>query len=747
MRSSLPVLLMLSTIIGGGFSQSLPIDSALSSPPDISLIVRTRGGQTVFHIGEVIPLELSFTSSARKAYQLDMAAYDRSGRLNAEEFAIHPETGWDDPLSLYFRAYGGFIGGGLRGFETLSDQPTRVSEEMNEWVRFREPGTYRVKVTSSRVSGIADQPAFRSTGVTSNELVLTIVPATQEWQHETLRRALSVLHKENDGKPALAGPLDPRHQALKTLRYLGTEEAAREMARRLNDPVCASDCMFGLIGSPVRDAALDAMNRLLHDPDYGVTPQFLGAMSVLALPESVSEDIPAQRQQAEMKFRQELISALSAKRGAGLAASVNTIVEDAAVRSLELPTDLKRSMTAQLIANFDQLPVNKQAELLQYRWKALDHQAMLPLLKKVAERYQDFSMLREVNAWNFNNSSAAALEHWYEVDPDGARPAILREILRPRPRFDARVLGILPDKELPGAEQALAQHLGESENLDATGNLASLIHRYASAAVEAPVTVYLDARLGKLACAVQEPLLAYLLKVDPAGARPRLVEATERSGEGFTACNRSLLREVAKLQNDPMLQDLAIQALDNPDPQVVQDAAAYLGEYGSAAAEPVLWSHLVTWSQRWTGREAVLLYIPGEKMDGVYEGGAGTNMLQALASGQGWLADEAKLRRLVELAVGPQQKQQAEGYLKLWQTRPWLIQFIAFERGQFQIAQYHAKSVALAKEKLLQFPAGTVFQWSGDSKQDGEEAAFKDLSEFATRHGISIAKDNQDARR
>ena len=145
----------------------------------------------------------------------------------------------------------------------------------------------------------------------------------------------------------------------------------------------------------------------------------------------------------------------------------------------------------------------------------------------------------------------------------------------------------------------------------------------------------------------------------------------------------------------------------------------------SAAAEPVLWSHLVTWSQRWTGREAALLYIPGEKMDGVYEGGAGTNMLQALASGQGWLADEAKLRRLVELAVGPQQKQQAEGYLKLWQTRPWLIQLIAFERGQFQIAQYHAKSVALAKEKLLQFPAGTVFQWSGDS----------------------IEKDNQDARR
>src|SRR5436190_1491768 len=48
--------------------------------------VRTRGGQVSFRVGEVIPLELSFSSAAPKTYQLDMAGYDRSGRLNAERF-------------------------------------------------------------------------------------------------------------------------------------------------------------------------------------------------------------------------------------------------------------------------------------------------------------------------------------------------------------------------------------------------------------------------------------------------------------------------------------------------------------------------------------------------------------------------------------------------------------------------------------------------------------------------------------
>ena len=713
-----------------------------SAAPDIRLTVRTKGDQTLFRIGEVIRLELAFTSTTPKKYQLDMASYDRSGRLREESFAVEPESGWDDPLYLYYHAYQGFFGGGLRGMKVLSAEPTALNLELNEWVRFQTPGKYRVTLTSGRATRLDREFGQNAVTLTSNELVLNIVPAPPQWQQETLQHALAVL----DAKPAAPGQAapspDPRREALQTLRYLGTPAAARELARRLNDPECATDCRFGLIGSPARRAGLDEMKRLLADPDFSVTGNFLATMSVVALPVERSGDLPAERAQLEAGFRQDLVSALATKRGTALAACANTIVEDAAIYSRELPPELKRTLTEQLIANFDRLPSNKQMELMQSRWHVLDHQAMLPLLQKLASRYRDFPVLNEAHAWEYNNASGAALDHWYELDPAGARPAVLREILRPKPRFNASVLGVLPDRELPEVEQPLMEHLLQSQDFGPSGNIAGLIHRYASPAVEAQVSGYLDERLGKLACGVQEPLLAYMLKVDPASARSRIETAMAARGEGFSACNRFLLREVSELQNDPLLEDVAVKALDDDDPQVVGGAAAYLGEHGTTAAEAALWSHYTAWSQRWTGHEADLRYIPDQHSNAIEESTAGSNLMEALAAGQSWLADETKLRRLMQLSVGSQQHLMAEQWLKSWQSRPLTIQFVPVGKGEFQIVQYHLRSLQAAKDKLLQFPGGSTFQWSGAGaiQQDDAEQAFQALSSFAGEHGMKIVR-------
>ena len=367
---------------------------------------------------------------------------------------------------------------------------------------------------------------------------------------------------------------------------------------------------------------------------------------------------------------------------------------------------------------------------------------MLPLLAKVAQRYRDAAVLNETSVWEFNNASGAALGHWYELDPAAARPAIVREIERPRPRFNATVLGILPDGELPEVEQALTEHLRQPDT-DGNGNLASLILRYASQAIEPQVVAYLDEHLGKMACAVQEPLLAYLLKVDPVAATPRLEKAMAARGEGFTACNHSLLLEVGKLHNDPVLEDIAIHRLDDADAQVVGNAAAYLGEFGSSAAEAALWRRLIAWSEHWAGREAELRQIPGENMDGIWEANAGTNMVQALATGQGWLADETKLRRLIQLSLEGWQRQNAEQWLRLWQSRPLTIEFLPVGEGAFQMAQYQATSLQAAKDKLLQFPAGTAFHWRAGATQEGAEKAFQQLSDFAAKHSMKVAKNLQ----
>jgi hypothetical protein len=711
--------------------------TATGTARDVKLTAAFHGGRSTFRVGEVIPLDLSFTSTAPGKYQFDNATYDRSGRLNSETFAIEPKSGWDDPLELYFRSYACFMGGGLRGIDTLTDKPAVVHLELNEWVRFKEPGRYRITITSSRVSKNG-APLFQGVGVTSNQLTLTIVSPTEAWQNSTLNAAIAVLDTPAPTAPVRLDQLNQRQEAAKTLRYLGTPAAARAMARRLTGSEWDWDFKLGLAGSPAKDAGLQEMETLLVDPKFPVVDLFLDAMSVIAVSDDAGEDRHTQKKKAEERFRQELALAVGDKEGKARAVSANTVVEDSAAGSDTLPKAVKRNLTRELIAGFDDLPIDKQVELVQYRWSALDHEEMLPLLRTLAQQYHDFSELREMKAYQSNNLSASALQHWYEMAPEEARPIVLQEIARPKPRFSANVLGMLPEKDLPEIDSILAEHLNPRQNYEINANLASLIARYATPAVEARVTNFLDPILAKEACAVQDPLLAYILKVDPEGARPRIETAMSARGEDFSACNHMLLTEVAQLQNDPLLQEIAIKSLDDSDPQIVAGAAAYLKDYGSASAEDALWSRFTAWSERWKGQENEFQEVAGQRSDRQFEPMAGSNLMRALAAGQGWLADEAKLRRLVDLSIGPDQRREAEENLRVWKKRPWSILFIAAGKGQFEIAQYRARSLQAAKDKLAQFPRGSTFDWTDVGQDEGEQKAFQEISRFTSERGFTL---------
>src|SRR5262245_47720630 len=72
------------------------------NPAGVSLVVQTKNNQTRFRQGELISLQLSFSSSQPKKYHLDNATYDRSGRLDIDTFHVDPASGVSDPLSDYF---------------------------------------------------------------------------------------------------------------------------------------------------------------------------------------------------------------------------------------------------------------------------------------------------------------------------------------------------------------------------------------------------------------------------------------------------------------------------------------------------------------------------------------------------------------------------------------------------------------------------------------------------------------------
>ena len=73
-------------------------------------------------------------------------------------------------------------------------------------------------------------------------------------------------------------------------------------------------------------------------------------------------------------------------------------------------------------------------------------------------------------------AAGAALARWCAMDPVSARAAVIAELQRPKPRFGAPFLELLPDQALPEVEAALAQHLIAATDAQTQVNLAELLH-------------------------------------------------------------------------------------------------------------------------------------------------------------------------------------------------------------------------------------------------------------------------------
>lgn len=729
----LPACCILLQCFAAAFGQS-----ASSVPPDITrdvtLTVSTADGRSSFRMGELIPLKLAFNSALHGKYQVDLATYDRSGRMMEESFLIRPESGWVDPLKVWFGSGG--IMGGLRGIGVLSGEPIFVALDLNEWVRFDRPGKYKVRVRSGRVNAIGGTPGVQAPDVVSNEIELRIVPADNAWQRETLRKAFAALDKPADPKVNPATQ-DDRKLAARTLRFLGSAEATKELARRCDGEDNAEfDYMLGLAGSPHRDVAISELNRLLSDPDHGVSMSFVyGLAHLMRDPEGTPEQWMKEDANNYKALEAELMNAVLKKRGRAQALSLNTLMEAGSHGAGSTPLSAKHA--AVVAASFDQLPLEKQKEVLEYRWDLIKGPAMLPVVRRYAQKFRDLPISNENNTWNALHLSGAALRDWYELEPEAARAVILEEIARPAPRFGSEVLGILPDKTLPEADQ-LAGRLAEEKNLIVEKNIASLLERYATDAALAQALAVTDEHVGKWACDIQSPVLAWLVRINPEAARPRVEAAMAARGANYSACNHNLLTEAGKLYPHPLLEEIALRSLDDEDPQVAGNAAAYLGKYGSAQAEPKLWEHLVRWNEKWRGREAEFHVTSGADMENYWQSELGANLMWALAGGYSWFADSSKLERLRQLAVGEQMTQQVESAISEWNQRPWGISYNSFPGDQrFSVLHYETDSLSRFKEKLAQFPSGTIFVWNDFSSP--AEKMFHELSEFLAGQNMTLA--------
>ncbi len=157
--------------------------------------------------------------------------------------------------------------------------------------------------------------------------------------------------------------------------------------------------------------------------------------------------------------------------------------------------------------------------------------------------------------------AAVALRRWFDLDPIGGRAAIIDEISQPKPRFSLRELGILPDKTLPNVDRLLVEHLGEAEEFEVRVKLVQLIARYGTPKILPQVLQKLDANIEKWGCVLQTPLLAYVLRVDPEAARPRLEKAIA-TRDRTNMCDDRFFGEIAKIHYDPLLEELRCSLIE-----------------------------------------------------------------------------------------------------------------------------------------------------------------------------------------
>lgn len=175
--------------------------------------------------------------------------------------------------------------GGLTNFKFLTAEPWTIKLNLNEWVRFTQPGEYSLIVSSSRVEARDSSNALGMSPVTgrSNKITLKMVAGTPAWQKKVFDEAVATLDSvapANRSQPEESS----RRRSLDVLRFLGTPEAIRELAKRMRGEDAGGldyICSLGLMYSPERRVARDAVAERLNDPTHPISSNFLYALRML----------------------------------------------------------------------------------------------------------------------------------------------------------------------------------------------------------------------------------------------------------------------------------------------------------------------------------------------------------------------------------------------------------------------------------------------------------------------------------
>jgi len=667
----------------------LAASSLTAREPGPALDVQSANGQATFHIGERIQLKLTFTSPNDTQHAIAPWSNGRGTEFDFESFEVSPSTGWSDPLATYFAQDFLRTGHGWSWPPLLKSRPVELSLDLNQWVRFDQPGDYRVEVISHRVSGV------NRVLLQSNAIELHIVAATLEWQDAKLKASLAKL---DEG-------------AVADLRYLATPAAIDEMTGflRKGDAYPAHECSMGLLGLPdsLGKIAIASLNRRIGEPDFPISPLFFRTMALLHVsPGSTAESIRQQRQAFEDILWPTVFSSISKKEPSARAETVQTLVGFG--RKLATP-EIKSQIASLLSASFLNLDDRSQLDDLRQRWDILRSPDILPALQTITKR--PTANYGAPGRSSGEELKSAAFKRWYELDPAGVRSEVLAQIGSADPVLSAQALGFLPSEPLPQFESLWAEAFVRTTKQLQEETLGSLLVKFGTGAATSQMVAKLNEPSSPYSCMAHALALAYLVRFSPDDAGPLLKREIATSETG---CSDSLLRWVSEHATAPVLNEVAVEALNDRDPGTVIDALQYLKSYGRRSDEKPIWERYVTWTQQWSGKTYILDH-PGPGLQPCGEVCVGEELGTALIANQGWLADRTLISRVLHRCVGKQVCERLKDVARS-ATAPYqvLLPDTADPLGisvvqSYNVAQYATMSRDLLAAKISQYPPGTRF--------------------------------------
>ena len=683
--------------------------AAVAEPKQANLEVHTDSGATTFHIGERIPLQLDYTAPPELHIFLDMATYDRSGRMPYETFAVSPSSSAKDPLKAYFGSSDGSTMGGLSSPpEELSARPITLHMDLNQWVRFDQPGEYAITVRSTRASR-SGAPFLKDqiNSASSNSLHLRIIPATATWQKATLTRALQSFAEP----PNPNAPVTPqRSAAIADIRYLATPAAIATMVANLDDEQrdCSFEFGFGLVGLPpaLHDLAIRKLKQTIDDPNTAVSDWQLNALSVLQLDPNAPQQQPGQAR-ARARARNEAVrlalAALPRKSGLAQVRTANLLTTEnvAALNPAEQAT-----LAQVLASHFDQLSPEQQTALLSYRWSSVRDTLTTAQLQLAASLPITDAGSHEMASFNREALKSAALYRWYQRDPAAAKQLLLDQLRSSKPAFTANALWFLPNDPMPEQEALWAEALFTPGSDADSYLLVPLMARFGTGAYTTRMASELRTFVTNNPCGPRTDALAYLVRFDPASAAPYL-NATKTPENG---CHNNLFTDLARFTSNDNLKAAAIAAVRDADTQTATDAARYLAEYGDSLTRSTLLNRYRAWSAQWTGRAGELNDpSPAKGPERYQQIGLGQVLAQALLANQGWIPDAQLSAEVLKLCVGEQVCQTVQG-LAQETPKPVPVNFTSYVGGFFlNVGHFQVHSLRQLGDKLSQYPQGTQF--------------------------------------